>query len=227
MSTSTELAPQPAEAPAEKAGDEEQVSAEKPVEIEGQVEFLSKDAQARIEAALYAAGRPLTLEEISRAARVNSRKRLGQLMLDLSKKINSTFAAIELKVLEGPMYSLQLKPEMNPVAKRFASKPLLSTSTLRTLSFVVYLQPVSASDLVMRRGSQVYSHLKDLLEVDFVRAGRRGRGRVFSTTDNFADYFGLSHDPDQQRKQIGKQSLLTKAQIIEKEQKAAPENAPS
>ncbi len=182
---------------------------------------LSRDAQARVEAALYAAGRPLTLEEISRAARINSRKRLGQLMLDLSRKINSTFAAIELKVLEGPMYSLQLKPEMNPVAKRFASKPLLSASTLRTLSFVVYLQPVSASELVMRRGSQVYSHLKDLAEIGFVRGEKRGRGRVFSTTDEFADYFGLSHDPDQQRKQVSKQGLVTKAQRVEQQQKEA------
>jgi segregation and condensation protein B len=179
---------------------------------------LTKDAQARVEAALYAAGRPLTLEEISRAARINSRRKLGQLMLELSKKINSTFAAIELKVVEGPMYCLQLKPEMNSTAKRFASKPLLSTSSLRTLSYVVYLQPVATSDLVLRRGSQVYGHLKELSEFGFVRSEKRGRGRLYTTTDSFADYFGLSHDPDQQRKQVAKQGLITKAQHVETEE---------
>jgi segregation and condensation protein B len=209
--TTSELQPLPVEE--QKAEVEQSVDQQ---EEEGP-KTLSKDAQARIEAALYAAGRPLTLEEISRAAKINSRRKLGILMLDLSKKINSTFAAIELKVVEGPMYSLQLKPEMNSVAKRFASKPLLSTSALRTLSYVVYLQPVSASELVLRRGSAVYSHLKDLAEIGFVRGERRGRGRVFSTTDNFADYFGLSHDADQQRKQVAKQGLITKAQRMEKE----------
>ena len=176
---------------------------------------LSKEAQARIEVALYASGRPMSLDELSKAARITSKRRLSELLVQLSRRINMTFSAIELKVIDGPMYSLQLKPEYNSIAKRFATKPLLSTATLRTLSYIVYLQPVSTAELVQRRGSQVYSHLKDLLEIGFVQAERRGRGRVFRSTDNFADYFGLSHDPEQQRKQVAKQGLIAKAQQAE------------
>ncbi len=178
---------------------------------------LTRDLQARIEVALYASGRPLTLDDLSKAARTVSKKRLAAIMSELSRKINGTFSALELKEIEGPMYSLQLKPEFNSIAKRFATKPLLSTGTLRTLSYVVYLQPVSASELVQRRGSQVYHHLSDLLGIGFVRADRRGRGRIFSTTDVFADYFGLSRDPEQQRKQVAKHGLITKAQQAEKQ----------
>ena len=181
---------------------------------------LSKEAQARIEVALYASGRPLSLDEISKVAKIVSKKRLAELMRDLSRRINSNFAAIELKEIEGPMYSIQLKPNYNAIAKRFATKPLLSTATLRTLSYVVYLQPVSAHELVQRRGSQAYSHLKELSEVGFLRFERRGRSRVFNTTDTFADYFGLRHNPDEQRKQVAKQGLITKAQQVEKS--AAP-----
>ncbi|MDG6923916.1 MAG: SMC-Scp complex subunit ScpB [Nitrososphaerota archaeon] len=167
--------------------------------------------------ALYASGRPLSLDEISRVAKVVSKRRLGELMRDLSRRINSNFAAIELKEIEGPMYSLQLKPSYNAIAKRFATKPLLSTATLRTLSYVVYLQPVSAHELVQRRGSQAYSHLKELSEIGFLRYERRGRSRVFNTTDIFADYFGLSHNPEEQRKQVAKQGLITKAQLTKKD----------
>ncbi|MHB1909169.1 MAG: SMC-Scp complex subunit ScpB [Nitrososphaerales archaeon] len=176
---------------------------------------LSKEAQGRIEVALYASGRPMNLEELSKAARITSKRRLAQLMDDLARKINGTFSAIELKCVEGPLYSLQLKPEYNAIAKRFATKPLLSTSTLRTLSYVVYLQPVGTPELVQRRGSQVYTHLKELLEIGFVHAEKRGRSRVFTTTSNFADYFGLSHDPEQQRKQVAKQGLISKAQQVD------------
>ena len=179
---------------------------------------LSKDAQARIEVALYASGRPMSLEELSKAARITSKRRLAELLRDLSRKVNTTFSAIELKEAEGPLYSLQLKPEFNSVAKKFATKPLLSNASLRTLSYVVYLQPVSAVELVQRRGSQAYMHLKDLLEIGFVQAEKRGRSRVFHTTSNFADYFGLSHDPEQQRKQVAKQGLITKAQQVETQQ---------
>lgn len=176
---------------------------------------LSKGAQARIEVALYASGRPMGLDELSRAARITSKRRLAELLKDLSRKINTTFSAIELKEVEGPLYSLQLKPEFNSVAKKFATKTLLSNATLRTLSYIVYLQPLSTIELVQRRGSQAYLHLKDLLEIGFVQAEKRGRSRVFRTTDNFADYFGLSHDPEQQRKQVAKQGLITKAQHLE------------
>ena len=176
---------------------------------------LSKGAQARIEVALYASGRPLGLDELSRAARITSKRRLAELLKDLSRKINTTFSAIELKEVEGPLYSLQLKPEFNSVAKKFATKTLLSNATLRTLSYIVYLQPLSTIELVQRRGSQAYLHLKDLLEIGFVQAEKRGRSRVFRTTDTFADYFGLSHDPEQQRKQVAKQGLITKTQQLE------------
>lgn len=137
-------------------------------------------------------------------------------MTELSRKINSTFSAIELKEIDGPMYSLQLNPSYNSIAKKFATKPLLSTSALRTLSYIVYLQPVSAHELVQRRGSQAYSHLKELSEIGFLRFERRGRTRVFNTTEMFADYFGLSRDPEQQRKQVAKQGLITKAQTFER-----------
>lgn len=184
---------------------------------------LSREARARIEVALYASGRPLSLDEISKVARIVSKRRLVELMRDLMNRINSTFVAIELKEAEGPMYSLQLKPNFNSVAKKFATKPLLSTAALRTLSYVVYLQPVGAHELVQRRGSQAYTHLKELSDIGFLRFERRGRSRVFSTTDAFADYFGLSHDPEQQRKQVAKQGLITKAHEKEKATSPGPQ----
>jgi segregation and condensation protein B len=173
--------------------------------------------------ALYASGRPLSLDEISKVARVVSKKRLNELMRELARRINSTFAAIELKEIEGPKYSIQLRPNYNAIAKKFATKPLLSVSALRTISYVVYLQPVSAQELVQRRGSQAYSHLKELSEIGFLRFERRGRSRVFRTTDTFADYFGLSHNPEEQRSQVAKQGLITKAQLVEK---AVPSQQP-
>ncbi|MCL5069132.1 MAG: SMC-Scp complex subunit ScpB [Thaumarchaeota archaeon] len=183
---------------------------------EGEKVTLSREAQARVEVALYASGRPVGIDELAKVARIGSRRRLAELMSDLSRKINSTFSAIELKEIEGPSYSLQLKPTYNSIAKKFATKPLLSGAVLKTLSYVVYLQPVSTQELVQRRGSQAYSHLKQLIEVRFLSAERRGRTRVFRTTELFADYFGLSHDPELQRKQVAKQGLIDKARQTDK-----------
>ncbi len=175
-----------------------------------------REAKARIEVALYASGRPLSLDELCKAARISSRQRVARLVSELATKINSNFEAIELKQIDGEMFSLQLKPQYNQTAKKFATKPLLSSGVLKTLSYIVYLQPVTSQELAQRRGSTVYSHLSELLDMGFVRAEKRGRTRIYQTTDAFADYFGLSHEIETQRKQVTRHGLVSKSQRAER-----------
>ena len=75
---------------------------------------------------------------------------------------------MEIVEYPGPRFAMQLKAEYNNVARKFATKPLLSKAALRTLSFVAYFQPISSSDLAARRSSTVYEHVKDLEAVGFL-----------------------------------------------------------
>jgi segregation and condensation protein B len=59
------------------------------------------------------------------------------------------------------------------------------------LSYVTYEQPVLSRRLVQIRGSQVYSHLKELERVGFVQYEKVGRLRIFKTSKKFQDYFGI------------------------------------
>ncbi|TMR63822.1 segregation and condensation protein B, partial [Streptococcus pseudopneumoniae] len=52
------------------------------------------EATANIEAALYSAGRPLTIEEIIRASGTESRTKTLTLLTNLMKKTKSAFKAI-------------------------------------------------------------------------------------------------------------------------------------
>jgi len=103
---------------------------------------------------------------------------------------------------------MQLKAEYNPVARKFATKPLLSKAALRTLSFVAYFQPISGSDLSARRGSQVYEHVRDLEEVGFLVWERRGRSKFYNTTPEFSEYFGLSTDVSTMKHQLERRTLI-------------------
>ena len=106
------------------------------------------DAMARLEASLYSAGRPLTIEELIRASGTESRTKTLALMTNLVKKTKSVFRAIEVASLPDGSYVFQLKPEFNTVIRKYASKPLLPTATLKTLSYIAYMQPVSSKRLV-------------------------------------------------------------------------------
>jgi segregation and condensation protein B len=147
---------------------------------------------ARIEAALYSAGRPLSLDELIRASGTNSKEKTHRVVDDLAKKANSTFRAIEIARLEDGTYVFQLRPQYTPLVRKFAQHPLLPPGALKTLSYVAYEQPVTSKRLVQIRGSQVYSHIKLLEQLQFIEHENLGRLKVYRTTSKFQNYFGIT-----------------------------------
>ena len=147
---------------------------------------------ARVEAALYSAGRPLSVEELIRASGTNSKEKTLKVVNDLIKKSKSVFKAIEIAQLDDGNFVFQLKPAYSPLVRKFAQHPLVPSSALKTLSYIAYEQPVTSKRLVQIRGSQVYTHLKELEQLQFVEHENLGRLKVYRTTKNFQDYFGIT-----------------------------------
>ena len=162
------------------------------------------EAVARIEAALYASGRPLTIEDIVKASGTESQKTAIEILLDLIKKTKSTFKAIEIASLPDGSYVFQLKPEYIQYVKKYASKPILPKSTQKTLSYIAYTQPVTSKQLVETRGSAVYAHIKELKQLDFIRYQSAGRIKIYTTTEKFQKYFGIQGDVDNVKEKLFK-----------------------
>ncbi len=80
------------------------------------------ESTARIEAALYSAGRPLKIEELIRASGTESRTKTFNILNNLMKKSKSAFKAIEIVTLPDESYVFQLKPEYSSTVKKYASK---------------------------------------------------------------------------------------------------------
>ncbi len=152
------------------------------------------DVTARLESALYSAGRPLTLEELIKASGTESRQKTTSTLDSIIKKMKNVFKAIEVVILPDGSYVFQLKPEYSSSIRKYASKPLLSRATQKTLSYIAYAQPISSKQLVETRGSGVYSHLKELRQLDFIEHQSIGRLKIYSTTDKFQKYFGIQGD---------------------------------
>jgi segregation and condensation protein B len=163
------------------------------------------EIQAKIEAALYAAGRPLSIKELCSASGINSKRKNITITRSLAKIINSSLMAIEIVESSDQKFSLQLKGRYERIARRFSTRPLISHSILKTLSHIVYLQPISGTELVLRRGTHVYKHLKYLEDLGFISRKKSGRTRIYKTTSNFSDYFGLSGDFNIMKKQLTKE----------------------
>mgnify|MGYP001445830653 FL=1 len=152
------------------------------------------EATARIESALYSAGRPLRIEDIIRASGTESRTKTLDLLEAIMKKTKTAFKALEITTLPDGSYVMQLKPEYSSTIKRYASKPVLPNATLKTLSYIAYMQPIASKQLVETRGSGVYAHLKELRQLDYITHQNVGRLKIYTTTEKFQKYFGIQGD---------------------------------
>jgi len=170
-------------------------------------EPVPRDVLAKVEAALYAAGRPLSLEEIAHVAGTASERKATAVAREVARTVNGAMQAVEVVEYAGPKFAMQLKGQYTQTARKFATRPLLSRAALRTLSFIAFFQPISAAELVLRRSSTVYQHLRELEDVGFVVGERQGRNKNYRTTARFAEYFGLSTDVTTMKRQLESRTL--------------------
>ncbi len=158
--------------------------------------------KGRIEAALYVTGHPLSMEDISRATGVISKRKNLLLAREVLSTYNSFSNALEIVELPGNLFAMQLKSDYNNIVRKFATKPLVPEAVLKTLSYVAFYQPVTIKDILRHIGSKAYRHLSTLEVLDFVSVQSSIKPKTYVTTSNFSEYFGLSADINDLKEQL-------------------------
>ncbi len=157
-----------------------------------------------VEAALLAAGRPLTLDRLVElfAAKGDGpdRAQIKRVLEALATEYQGR--GIELtEVASG--YRIQVKRTMSdwlqPLWEERA--PRYTRALLETLALVAYRQPITRGEIEEVRGVVVSTNIvRTLLERNWIRVvGHRdvpGKPAMFGTTKDFLDYFGLKRLED-------------------------------
>jgi segregation and condensation protein B len=176
--------------------------AESQLQLEQSHEAKIKHNLALLEAALYVAGRPLDLNELCSVVGSRSKRRVKKLVTTLVQEYLGRNTSLEILELKDERYVLQLKAEFTPLVRKFVNRPLLSSGPLKTLSYIAYRQPISQKRVIEVRGQHAYGHVKLLRDMGLIAAERNGRSMGLRTTDYFADYFGLIHDPTLMKREL-------------------------
>ena len=156
------------------------------------------ELKGALEAIIYAADEPATLDQIATA--VGEEKPVIRAALD--EMIASYVVedrGIEIRAVAGG-YKFYTKPQHHDVVRRFIKSlrpPLRLTMTaLETLSVIPYRQPVTGPEIQEIRGVNVSGVIKTLLEKRLITtAGRKavmGRPILYRTSKEFLMRFGLS-----------------------------------
>lgn len=157
-----------------------------------------KNLKDRVEAILFSANRPLSLNNLIDLFEVEDEEKKSKIISALFQvKKDYEGKAVELiEVASG--YRFQIKQDFSEdVAKLWEVKPLkLSRATLETISIIAYMQPVTRGDIEEIRGVSVAtSVVKLLIDQGWAKIkGYRdvpGRPALFITTQKFLDDFSL------------------------------------
>ncbi len=145
-------------------------------------------ARTAVEAALFAAGRPITVDELTASLGL-SNKEVKAAISSLRVDYESLGSAIEFTEHEG-RYTMQLRGHHARSAVSFAPREI-SNPVLRTLAIIAYYQPLLQSDLAAMRGNKAYDHVAELVEMKLISKRRHRRTYILSTTSKFNDYFDM------------------------------------
>jgi segregation and condensation protein B len=151
-----------------------------------------------IEAALLAAGRPLTMDELVGVFDERDQSNPDEVRSAIGT-LRAEYETRGLELLEvASGFRIQIRPSVaEPVSRLWQEKPAkYSRALLETLALVAYRQPITRGEIEQVRGVAVNPNIiKTLLERSWIRVvGHRdvpGRPELLGTTREFLDYFGL------------------------------------
>ena len=157
-----------------------------------------QEIQAALEAIIYAADEPATLEQIARALGVEKAEARAALDL-LAAAYQTDERGIEIRKVAGG-WKFYTKAQHHDVVRKFIKSlqpPIrLTMPALETLAVIAYKQPATVPEINEIRGVNVGGVIKTLLEKRLITtAGRKdviGRPILYRTSKQFLVRFGLS-----------------------------------
>src|SRR5262244_4499521 len=160
--------------------------------------MTNEERKAALEAIIYAADEPATIEQLANA--LGDEKLAVQASLD---ELVASYAVdergIEIRAVAGG-YKMYTKPQHHDSVRRFIKSlrpPLrLTMPALETLAVIAYKQPVTAPAISEIRGVNTSGVISTLLDKRLITtAGRKevmGRPILYRTSKEFLMRFGLS-----------------------------------
>jgi segregation and condensation protein B len=160
--------------------------------------MVEADIRNVVEAALLAAGKSLTINDLSQLFEESDRPTANGIRAAL-ESLRTEFESRPVELKEtGAGFRVQVRREYAPaVARLWPERPQrYSRALLETLALIAYRQPITRAEIEAVRGVTVNPNItKTLLERQWIRVvGHRdlpGRPELLGTTREFLEYFGL------------------------------------
>jgi segregation and condensation protein B len=154
--------------------------------------------KAILEALLFASGEPLTIGAIAKATSL-SEQNIKEIIRELTADYRDRNSGIVIaEIADG--YEMATDPELAAWIRRMKNVHVsnkLSQPSIETLSIIAYKQPITKVEIDQLRGVNSDAAVKSLLDKRLIKIiGKKespGRPFLYSTTNEFLQYFGLKN----------------------------------
>ncbi|HKV90600.1 MAG TPA: SMC-Scp complex subunit ScpB, partial [Thermoplasmata archaeon] len=128
--------------------------------------------ELRLEAVLFAAGKPMSVKELTDALGAGDFRPVQAALRKLVRTYDGRQSSLAVRRV-GDRYALQLRPEFVPVVQSVTPVEM-APRTLKALTLIAYHQPILQSLLVKMLGEAAYEEVDRLLGLGLVRAEPKG-----------------------------------------------------
>lgn len=174
------------------------------------------DVTKVVEAALFIAGKFLTLDDLARYANnipvQKVKKAVDEIRADYLKR-GSPLALTE----EDGKYKLDVKPEYLDRVKHLAPQMDMRKAVLTTLSYIAFKQPITQAKMVKLFGNRIYEYNSELEKRGLINRNPHKRTRMLSTTKKLGTYLGDEDLKRVKQIQLEKIEQTLKAEIAKEE----------
>jgi segregation and condensation protein B len=145
----------------------------------------------KVEAALFIAGRFLSLKELVSLTDINPIF-LRKILDDLNDKYKDS--GIEI-VRKEDMWKMDVAQEhVNIVNKLASGTSEFTRAEQETLAIIAYKQPIKQSVVVKIRGNKAYDHIKNFVSLGLINKKKTGHTSELTLKEEFYDYFHVKND---------------------------------
>jgi segregation and condensation protein B len=160
-------------------------------------EEINANAEAKgiskVEAALFVAGRWLSLQELISLTDINPIS-IKEHVQELIEKYNKSGSGIQVLEKEN-MWKMDVKPEhASIVNKLITGSSEFTKAEQETLAVIAYKQPVKQSVIIKIRGNKAYDHIKRFIQLGLLSTKKEGHTLELELSEEFYNYFHVSKD---------------------------------
>lgn len=168
---------------------------------------LENESKKKVEAALFLAGKYMSIQELVALTNVNPLL-LKKILADLQDEYKNSGITL---VQQSQMWKMDVASEYTSMVNKLATGDSeFSKAEQETLAIIAYKQPMKQSVLVKIRGNKAYDHIRKFADMGLINKKKTGHTAELTLTGNFHDYFSLSGQ--EELIEMGKPSVEEKAE---------------